>query len=184
MRNLIERNLQGRKVLILFLLTNGTYLIMLTITIPLVMSYSADMKLLDMMPTGYTHEYVGSLLTALGEKGRHAYLFNQLPFDMLYPGLFAISYSLVLAYFLKGLDKLRGNLFYLCLLPVFSGLFDYSENIGIISMLNSFPENSILLSQFTNVFSILKSTFTSIYFVSLIAILIWWIISKMRNRQN
>lgn len=181
MRDIIEKNLQGRKVLMLFLLTNAVYVIMLTITIPLVMGYSGGLKLLDMMPAGYTHEYVNSLLSSLGEKGRHAYLFNQLPFDMLYPGLFACSFSLVLAYFLKAIDKLKSYLFYLCLLPIFSGFFDYSENIGIISMLNTFPNNPILLTKFTNVFSILKSTSTTIFFISLIVVLIWWVVLKMRN---
>lgn len=35
------------------------------------------------------------LLSALGENGRHAYLFHQLPFDMLYPFLFGVTYCLI-----------------------------------------------------------------------------------------
>ena len=73
---------------------------MLTITIPMVMSFSDGMKLLDMMPAGYSAEYVNTLLNTLGEQGRNAYLFQQIPVDMVYPFLFAVSYCLLFAYFL------------------------------------------------------------------------------------
>jgi hypothetical protein len=53
MRNLIKRNLNGKKILMLFILTSIVYTIMLTITVPKVMSFSGGMKLLDMIPTGY-----------------------------------------------------------------------------------------------------------------------------------
>jgi len=188
MKELIKNNLNGTKVLILFILTNIIYTIMLTVTIPKVMSFAGGMKLLDMMPTGYTHQYVNTLLNALGAMGRHAYLFIQVPVDLVYPFFFGISYCLVMAYLLNKINILNGNLFYLCFLPLFAGLFDYFENIGIIIMLKSYPDNSILLSHITNVFSILKSSFTTVYFVILIIALIpigtRIIIKKITNAEN
>lgn len=172
MKELIRNNIQGRKVLTLFIITNIVYVVMLTITIPKVMGFAGGMKLLDMLPTGYTHEYVNLLLSTLGDKGRHSYLVNQIPIDMLYPFLFGVSNCLMLAYFWNKLGKLNSNLFYLCYLPLFSGLFDYAENIGIVTMLNKFPANSILLSQTTSVFSVLKSFLTSAYFIILLIALI------------
>ena len=182
MKELIQRNLSGRKVLLLFISTNIIYVIMLMITIPKVMNFSGGMKLPDMIPTGYNAEYVNSLLNTLGDKGRDAYLFNQIPIDLIYPFFFGISYCLVLAYILNKLGKLKGYLFYLCFLPLFSGLFDYFENIGIIIMLNSYPDNSIILTQITNVFSVLKSTVTIIYFIILIIFLIIFGISKLSQK--
>jgi len=167
MKDLIKRNINGKKILLLFILTNVIYAIMLSITIPKVMSFADGMKLLDMMPTGYNSEYVNSLLSALGATGRNAYLFNQLPVDMIYPFLFGITYCLLLAYIFNKLQKLDSFLFYLCFIPLFSGLFDYCENIGIITMLKNYPDNSNLLTQTTNVFSVLKSSFTTIYFIIL-----------------
>ena len=184
MKELIKRNLSGKKVLLLAILTNLIYAIMLIITIPKVMNFSGGMKLLDMMPTGYKAEYVNSLLNTLGDKGRHAYLYSQIPIDMIYPFLFGISYCLVLAYILNKLGKLNGYLFYLCFLPLFSGIFDYFENIGIIIMLNSFPDNSILLTQITNVFSVLKSSFTIIYFTILIIFLFVFGIRKVSQKSK
>jgi hypothetical protein len=187
MENLIKKNISGKKVLFLFILTNTIYALMLAITIPKVMGLAGGMKLLDMMPTGYGPEYANTLLNVLGDKGRNTYLYNQLPLDMIYPLLFAVSYCLLLAYILNKLGKLNGYRFYLCLLPLFSGLFDYCENIGIIIMLNSYPHNSTLLTQTTSVFSILKSSSTIIYFTILTIFLIalgWRKLFKLGNEST
>lgn len=182
MKNWINRNIQGRKVLLLFILANIVYTIMLTVTIPKVMSFSDGMKLLDMMPTGYNTEYVNALLNALGEEGRNAYLFTQIPVDLIFPGLFGISYCLLFAYFLNKIGKLNGYYWGLCWFPILAGLFDYFENFGIIAILNSYPDNSISLAQTTNIFSVLKSVFTTLTFTTLIVLLIVFIIGKLRKR--
>jgi hypothetical protein len=182
MRNLITRNLKGRIIIPLFLFAGIVYTIMMTITIPKVMSFSDGMKILDMMPFGYNAAYVDSLLITLGEKGRYAYLVNQIPLDMIYPLLFGISLCLILAYLLKRLGKSEGSLFYICFLPLISALFDYCENIGVITILNSYPDNSNLLAQTTNVFSVLKSTSTTINFVILIVLLIALWIRKLYEK--
>jgi hypothetical protein len=172
MKNLIKKNLNGKKVVLLFIMCNIVYAIMLVITIPEVVHYSGGMKILDMMPTGYDTHYVNTLFNTLGIQGRHAYLYHQLPLDLIYPALFGISSCLVLAYFLNKLKKLDSPLFYLCLIPLFSGFFDYGENIGIIMMLKDYPNISVLQVQITNVLSVLKSTFVTVYFVVLIVTLL------------
>lgn len=173
MRELISRNSTGRKVLLLFILTNLVYILMVAITIPKVMQFANGMKLLDMMPGGYNFDYVNELFTTLGEIGRDAYLYNQIPFDMVYPLLFALSYSLLLAFFLKKLNKLISPLFYFCYLPFIGGTADYLENIGIISLLKKFPEITPSGVKITNLFSQVKSAATSVYFVVLLIIMLW-----------
>lgn len=168
MKEIISRNIKGKKVLLLFILTNLVYAFMLLVTIPKVMHFSNGVKLLDMLPTGYNAEYVNSLFDTLGEKGREIYLFNQIPIDMIYPFLFGISYCLVLAYFFQKLGKLNGYYIYLSLLPVAAGFFDYLENFGIITMLINYPNLSKSLIATTNIFTIFKSALTTIYFVILI----------------
>ena len=168
LRRLIGNHLDQKLIWLLFALTSITYATMMLVTIPKVMHFSNGMQLLDMMPTGYGHAYVQALFDTLGSQGRSAYLYWQIPVDMIYPGLFGISYCLVMAFFLNKLGKLESNFLYLCLIPIFSGIFDYGENIGIIIMLNSYPDNSMIISQVSNIFSILKSTFTSLFFISLI----------------
>jgi hypothetical protein len=181
---LIKKNLSGKNVLYYFIAVNVVYLLMLFITIPKVMVFSGGMKILDMMPAGYSPDYVNTLLTALGQLGRNVYLFTQLPLDMAYPALFGISYCLVLAYLLNRLGKLETKLIYLCLLPVVAGFFDYCENFGIITMILTFPENSVLLSQATSVFSVLKSAFTTLYFTVLLISLLVFGVRKMLKKRG
>ena len=178
---IIRNNLQGNKVLLFFITTTSIYLIMILVTIPKVMSYGSGMQLLDMMPTGYDLEYVDTLFEALGQEGREAYLQQQIPFDMLYHGLFAITYSLILAYFLNKIDTLKRPFVYLCILPIVAGLMDYAENVGIISMLTSYPEISSSAVTITGSFSLLKSMSTTIFFVILFVVVITFGISTLRK---
>ena len=168
----INANIASKKVLGLFVLTNIIYVFMLTVTIPKTMEFSDGMKLLDMMPTGYDLNYVSELFNALEEIGRNSYLTYQIPVDMIYPLLFALTYCLLLAYFLKKLNKLNTPFIYLCLIPIIAGIADYLENFGIITMLKSYPDLTEIAVKTTCSFSILKSISTSIYFIILIIILI------------
>jgi hypothetical protein len=172
LRSIISKHLSGKKVLLLFVLTNLVYAVMIFLTIPKVMAFSGDMKLLDMMPTGYDLDYVNRLFNTLGEKGRESYLYHQIPVDMIYPFLFGISYSLILAYLLNKLGKLNSVFFSVSLLPLLAGMADYLENIGIVVMLTNFPNISSGLAGLTNVFSITKSMTTTLFFIVLIILLV------------
>jgi hypothetical protein len=182
MKTLIIKNIEGKRVLILFIVTNIIYVFMLAVTIPKVMSFSNGMKLPDMLPTGYSAEYINTLLSNLGREGRNAYLFNQIPVDMVYPFLFGASWCLVLAWFLDKLGKLNGLMIYLCLLPLLAGLFDYLENTGMIVILNRYPDNPDFLTQATSVFTILKSVLSTFYFITLIAVVVAFVIKKLPKK--
>jgi hypothetical protein len=177
----IKKSISGKKVLGLFILTNLVYAFMLMVTIPNTMAFSNGMKLLDMMPTGYDFNYVNKLFSSLGNNGREIYLTSQIPVDMIYPLLFGISYCLVMAYFLKKINKLDTPLIYLCLLPIIAGIADYLENIGIISMLISYPDFTKTTVNTTCIFSVIKSISTSIYFIALLVILILFSIKLFKK---
>ena len=179
----IAKNISGKKVLGLFISTNLVYTFMLTVTIPKTMEFSEGMKLLDMMPTGYDLNYVSELFTSLGENGRLTYLTNQIPVDMIYPLLFGLTYCLLLGYFLEKLNKLNSPYIYLCLIPIIAGVADYLENIGIITMLKNYPNLNEIAVNTTNIFSVIKSISTSIFFIVLIVILITLGI-KVLNRKT
>ena len=184
LREIIAVNSSGKKVALLFILTNLIYAFMLLVTIPKTVTYSGGMKLLDMMPQGYNSEYVNELFKKLGTEGRDVYLFNQIPVDMVYPFLFAITYSLLIAYFLKKLDKLSTSFFYLCLLPIIGGIADYLENIGIITMLNDYPDLSHEQISTTNFFSLIKSLSTTLFFITLIVVIILIGIRSLKLKRS
>ncbi|AKP53147.1 hypothetical protein [Cyclobacterium amurskyense] len=162
----------GKRVLGLFILANIVYILMLVVTIPRTMDFSNGMDLLDMMPMGYDWAYVDKLFSNLGEEGRSNYLTVQLPVDMLYPFLFGISYCLVIAYFINKLNRLHSPCIFLCLLPILAGIADYLENFGIISMLKGYPDLSEFSVNMTSIFSVVKSTSTSVFFIAIIIMLL------------
>lgn len=184
---ILQKNISGKKVLALFILTNVVYAFMLMVTIPKTMGFSNGMKLLDMLPTGYNQDYVDELFRTLGEDGREIYLNTQIPVDMIYPLLFGLTYSLLLAYFLRKLNKLKSPFTYLCLLPIIAGMADYLENIGIITMLNSYPDLTQTTAKTTNIFTMIKSGSTTLFFIVLIIMLIlvgYKAISRKKSANN
>lgn len=180
MKDLIVKNLVGSRILILFFLTGLIYTIMLTVTIPMVMSHSGGLKILDLMPTGYDYTYVKSLLDALGEKGRNIYLYRQIPLDLLFPSLLGITFCLIFAYFLRYLNKLDSKWYYLVFLPLLAGLFDYLENTGFISLLISYPVIPEWLVILSNIFSILKSSFSTLFYTTLLILMIIAGVKKLK----
>lgn len=174
----------GKKVLGLFILTNAVYVFMLTVTIPKTMEFSNGMKLLDMMPMGYDLNYVSELFKSLGENGQKVYLTNQIPVDMIYPLLFGLTYCLLLAFFLKKLNKLNTPLIYICFIPIIAGIADYFENFGIIAMLKNYPELTEVAVKTTSSFSLIKSILTSVFFIVLITMLIILGIKFVRRNKT
>lgn len=172
MKNLILKNSTGIKVLIFFIAANLVYAYMVFISGPHVMQFSNGIKILDLLPGGYDLPYVKSLFDILGEEGRYAYLYKQIPPDMIYPLLFAISSALLLAYFLKKLNKQNSAVFNLVFIPVLGGIADYAENIGTIWLLVLFPDLSETAVRVNSVFTVLKSSLISVYFLVLIVVLV------------
>ncbi len=183
MKTQINRFLRGKIVLLLFIISSSLYFLMLFVTIPHLQRMTRGIRILDMMPAGYDLAYVEKMMEALGEAGRHYYLFRQLPIDLVFPIFFAASSCLIMAWFLKKLNQLDSKWFIVCYLPFFAGFFDYAENFSIISLINNYPEinkNRVLVS---NLFSILKSSFTTIALTVLMVILLVCLFKWIFNRN-
>ena len=171
----------GRLVLSLFIITIVVYFTIIFYSIPSVTILAPEMKLFDMSPGGYDLFYAEKLLNSIGPIGRENYLKLQLPLDFIYPGLFAVTYTLMLFWlFGKRFDE-KSKVFLLTLIPVLAGLFDYFENIGIIFMLNSFPNIDLLTVQMSSLFSIAKSAFTIGFYICLLFGLLMLIVRQKRD---
>ena len=170
MKNLlytIQDRTTGRLVSFFLLLTLGLYATIMLVTIPYVQGYAPYQTLFDLSPAGYSYEYAVELLSALGPEGRLAYLSVQLPLDFVYPGFLAISYTLLLIWlFGKGFAS-ESIVYYLAFVPVLAGMFDYLENIGIFLMLRSYADLSPTIVSFASVNTLLKSGFTTGFFLLL-----------------
>ena len=184
LKKLIYTFSNGRTVLIFFVLSSILYFFMLTFTIPKVSAFADGMKILDMMPEGYDINYVNTLFSGLGENGRDAYLYNQIPLDLIFPALFGIGYCLLFAFLLKKLNQIQSPFFYFSFLPLIAGISDYLENIGIMTMLNQYPNYSDETVTITSTFSFLKSSTTTIYFIALIFVLIAFGVQYVKSKRS
>jgi len=164
----MQRLSTGKVVLALIIPTIIVYFTMLLYTIPQVSAYAPGINLFDLSPTGYSFEYAIKLLDTLGSDGRELYLYRQLPLDFIYPGLFAGSCSLLLSWLLLKTQKTNSKLFCFCYIPVAAGLFDYLENIFIVSILASYPNVSQVSISIASLMTIAKSVLTTVFFVLLI----------------
>ena len=167
----MQRVSTGKMVLAFIIPAIIVYFIMLLYTIPQVSAYAPGINLFDLSPTGYSFEYAIKLLDTLGRDGRELYLYRQLPLDFIYPGLFAGSCSLLLSWLFLTTQKTNSKLFYFCYIPVAAGLFDYFENIFIVSILRdeaSYPNVSEVSVSLASTMTIVKSVLTTAFFVLLI----------------
>ncbi len=180
----LQKYAQGRTILVLFVLTQLIYFGMLNITIPHVRDYADGMELLDLKPTGYAATYAHDLLDNLGEDGRHAYLTQQIPLDLVYPGLFAVTYALMLTWLIRYSFGAKSKLHYLAYVPIIGGLFDYLENVGIIVLLVRYPNFSNTVAHVTSAFSMGKSLFTTLFFIVLTISLGTALMKKFRGNPS
>ncbi|MGK0250496.1 MAG: hypothetical protein ACI910_003265, partial [Oleispira sp.] len=138
----------------------------------------------DLSPSGYTFAYASELLSELGAEGRDIYLSTQLPIDFIYPGLFSITYSLLLVWLFGKTFIINSKIYYLALVPFLAGMLDYAENIFIIKMINSFPDMQVTTVKIASTLTILKSSFTMLFFILLIVGFVLLFKQKLSNARN
>lgn len=179
LKTLISNNLQGKKVLLFFLLASIIYFVMLFYTIPKLNTYADGLQIFDMKPNGYDLGYAQELLNKLGKKGRAFYLFRQIPLDLVYPIVFAISNTLILSFFLKKINRLE-NWYLLTILPILGGIFDELENLGVIYMIKSYNSLSEIIVKIISIFTVAKSLITTLYFLILLLVFAILIFKKIK----
>lgn len=95
-------------------------------------------SMLDLL-FGYSIHEAYYILDAIGEEGRLAHLIATSAADMIYPPVYALFLSLIIAVMMKKLKLTDGILSFLVFFPFLIMAFDFMENSAIIIMLSSFP---------------------------------------------
>ena len=134
----------------------------------------------DMRLGGYSAEQANSLLSALGSSGRRYYLTRQIPLDLVYPALMALT----LVSLLKWLG-LRGAHRKLVQIGVWfsigAAVVDYLENVGICLMILSWPETSANTVLAASVASIAKSGLTMAAVLTVLLGAVFWAFKRIRS---
>jgi len=163
---------KGRFVLAMFLATQAVYLAMVLLTLPHLRALADGMAPFDMMPTGYDMTYALHFLDTIGAEGRAYYLGRQIPLDLIYPGLFAVSWPLLWLWLFAKAGPAPAALNKIGWLPVLAGIADYAENGLVAIMLNRYPDLSTGLVAMASVMTIAKSLTTALFFIALAVLLI------------
>lgn len=159
-----------RKALIYLGISAAIYLLMVTVTLTHLRDLT-DMQPFDLRFKGYSHEAAQALLEALGNDGRSYYLKRQIPLDVLYPALLALT----LINWMRWLNAmtpcsvlLRAGI----AISVIGMLADYAENIGIATMLLIHPALPQALVSVASAMTQVKSVATTLAVMALIGMIV------------
>ncbi|MBO9432418.1 hypothetical protein [Sulfitobacter sp. R18_1] len=162
----------GKVAVVAAMLAATVYFAMVSVTLAHLEVVSGQQPF-DMRPFGYSPTDAATLLDSLGMAGRKYYLSHQIPLDMLYPALLALTLSNTFFWFVSRIPN-RSFVHLGVTLSVSSGLFDYIENLGIVAIIRSWPDVPDYVVYATSTATISKSLTTTLA-VSLAALtgLLW-----------
>ena len=171
----------GLIAIVAAMLAASVYLAMVSMTLVHLEVVSGQVPF-DMRPFGYTPAEAATLLDALGIDGREYYLTRQIPLDLLYPALLALTLSTTILWFGERTAKRRFVHIGIAV-SVGSALFDYIENLGIVAMIWSWPNVADSLVYATSTATIAKSATTTVAVILvLLTGFLWWRLPKADAR--
>lgn len=103
---------------------------------------------------GFTPEKTLQLVAEYGDEARAYYATIETTIDVVYPIVYAFLFGVILTLLFRG--KSYKPFKYVNLLPFVSLFFDYLENITIVAMLKSYPEQSMTVATFCEIFKLGK----------------------------
>ena len=129
---------------------------------------------------GFNPNKTMQMVADYGDAGRAYYKQAEILLDTPYPIIYAMLFAIIITMIYRSL--LRGPVNYINLVPFFALLFDYLENITIISMLSYYPEESGLIATFCEIFKLIKFLFFILILVIIVNGLIRLLLQKFKSR--
>ncbi|MFZ4544262.1 MAG: hypothetical protein ACOYOA_09455 [Saprospiraceae bacterium] len=100
---------------------------------------------------GFNPQKTLDLVEGYTDAARAYYAQTEMTTDVAYPMVYAFLFSIIITMLFRGQSMVRAQM-----LPFLTMLFDYAENICIVSLLNTYPQQSIYLATFCEIFKMLK----------------------------
>ena len=173
--NTLRRWATGKNVLILLIL----FLLMNMVAAP---AFYPRFPTLDMQ-SSYTPQQAYQYIASYGEAGRQLYLVAELTFDLVYPVITGLLFSLATLYsFKKGFPDHPWTE-KLALLPFLPMTADYIENACVVLMLLAYPTELPFVARVSGMATRLKFVLTPLDLVFVIG-LIGWLALTLRNRAH
>ena len=166
-------------IIVIFTLWIGTLLFVQLYLLPNFQSITGQ-EIIE-MSGGYTTSEAYQLFEKYGESGRNYYNLIQVVdiFLPLFMGLFLSSFSL------KLLNSAKFKYLSVGLIPLLLVVADYLENVGVFTMLQTFPkEFSNSLVFYTGTITSVKLVLYAVGMLTMAMSLIYWIIVKTKQNKS
>jgi hypothetical protein len=130
----------------------------------------------------YSPDKAYDMVAAYGQQGRQYYATIALTLDTIFPLLLALTFSSILASVFHRAFSREEVLQRAVLVPVAAMMADLLENIGIVTMLLSYPRKLLAVALLASAFSTVKWTALAAEAMLVIAGLMAWLIQRVRRR--
>ena len=183
MNNLLSYPQHGSRILLFWSLALLVYILMVFGSLADIERISG-VRAFDMRPTGYTYADALALISALGEEGRRVYLTLQIPLDMVYPALLAISSASSLYWLSQSFGSTARWYRAVAAVAYLAAIADYAENGLIVWMLKvglGVPQALVSAASLTTVS---KSILSTIVFATLLIALAEFATKRVRQRPK
>lgn len=124
---------------------------------------------------GFNPQKTLNMVAAYGETARPYYTIIEMTADAVYPIVYAFLFIIILTILYRNTSYTWINK-----LPFIVILFDYFENISILTLLNSFPQQSIVIATLCEIFKLLKWISLGV----LVLLVLFGLISRLLNRNK
>lgn len=132
----------------------------------------------------YRPEKAFDMIAAYGDQGRHYYATIALTLDTVFPILLAMAFGLALARIFRHAFSDEGVLHRALLVPVGAMVADFLENVGVVSMLLTYPRKLTVVALLTSSFSTVKWTAVAAQSILVVIGLIAWLINTRVRKTS
>lgn len=124
---------------------------------------------------GFNPQKTLDMVAGYGEEGRAYVAKVETTADIVYPVIYAFLFAIILTLIYR--DKAWARV---SVIPFITMFFDFLENICIVTLLNSYPEQSSTWATFCEIFKLLKW----VTFGVIILLIVYGLISKLIKKDK
>jgi hypothetical protein len=132
----------------------------------------------------YTPAQAFEMMDRYGEAGRSVYLRIELTADIIYPIIYTLFYGLLLSWLFQRAFKADSQMQKWNAMPVGAWLFDMLENVGIVSMLMTYPSQSEIMAWLSMLFGSVKWAFFAITIVFMLVGLVRAALNRFQKQAD
>lgn len=129
---------------------------------------------LDITIPSYSAEYAQDTINKMSDPARAFYKSIELGADLIYPLIYGFAFALLIAFLWKKLGWGQGLLKWVILFPLLGMIFDYGENLSIVSLINQHPNPAVGTAQMAAYFSLAKWSFAFSALAAIVIGLLAW----------